>query len=126
MKILPPGVGSHAKFVPPRKVLVRSSLFFLFASQQAKIAVFKDKEGSFRSLLKLSACLSDCSLEANHCVTRLGYEADPAAADRLFNWLITAEKAAEIADVKAPLVILNTSATRIATNARIAPYSVIP
>lgn len=94
--------------------------------RRTKDEALKDKEGSFRSLLKLSACLSDCSLEANHCVMRLVYEADPAAADRLFNWLITAEKAAEIADVKAPLVILNTSATRIATNARIAPYSVIP
>lgn len=54
------------------------------------------------------------------------YEAELAADDRLFNCETTAENADEIAPVKAPLVRPNTRATRIATNAKMAPYSVIP
>jgi hypothetical protein len=49
-----------------------------------------------------------------------------AEDDKLFNWETTAENAAEIALIRAPLVILNTRATSRATKARIAPYSVIP
>lgn len=52
--------------------------------------------------------------------------AEPAALERLFNWLTTALKAAEIELERAPLVIPNTTATKIATKAKMAPYSVIP
>lgn len=44
----------------------------------------------------------------------------------LFSWLTIVENDCEIADVSVPDAKLNTTATRSATNARIAPYSVIP
>ena len=43
-----------------------------------------------------------------------------------FNWFTIVENDCEIADVSVPEAKLNTTATRSATNARIAPYSVIP
>ena len=52
--------------------------------------------------------------------------AEPAALERLFNWLTTELKAADIALESAPLVIPNTTATKIATKAKMAPYSVMP
>ena len=44
----------------------------------------------------------------------------------LFNWLTIVLNDCEIADVRVPDAKLNTTATRSATNARMAPYSVIP
>lgn len=44
----------------------------------------------------------------------------------LFNWFTIVENDCEIAEVKVPDAKLNTTATRSATNAKMAPYSVIP
>lgn len=57
----------------------------------------------------------------------MGFQlAAAAAVDKLFSWLTTAENALEMAEVRAPLVTAKTTATRMATKASMAPYSVMP
>jgi hypothetical protein len=57
---------------------------------------------------------------------KVAYEAEPPADASEFNCATTEENAEEIAIRRPPEAKLNTTATRIATKARIAPYSVMP